>query len=324
VKRGFLLGKFMPPHAGHVRLCETALRLVDELTILVCWLPSDRIPGALRLEWMKALFPTARVIGHGEPVPQAPDAHPDFWPIWRGIVKAAHPEPIDFVFAGELYGLRLAEEVGAAFLPIAVRSDADRLSALSASAVRAAPWNHWDMLPPPVRSHYARTICLHGPESVGKTSLAARLARHYGTILVSEYGRTHCEVHGLDFGEADLVTMGEVQSAAIAAARPWCNRRLIADTDALMTAAWCEMLLGHVPPVLLAQPRADLYLLLDMDVPWHDDGTRFFGEAGRRRRFMELSEAMLEQAGVRRVRISGSWESRFHQAVQAIEELGAP
>ena len=106
--RGFVLGKFMPPHEGHVLLCDTARRLVDELTILVCWLPDDPIPGPLRLAWMRELFPTCRVIGHDAPVPQQPADHPDFWPIWRGIVKAAHPEPIDRVFAGQDYGMRLA------------------------------------------------------------------------------------------------------------------------------------------------------------------------------------------------------------------------
>lgn len=30
-----VLGKFMPPHAGHVYLCEFARRWVDELTIVV-------------------------------------------------------------------------------------------------------------------------------------------------------------------------------------------------------------------------------------------------------------------------------------------------
>jgi HTH-type transcriptional regulator, transcriptional repressor of NAD biosynthesis genes len=324
VTRGFILGKFMPPHAGHVILCEAAARLVDELTILVCWLPDDPIPGPLRLEWMRDLFPQARVVGHDALVPHAPAESPDFWPVWRGIVRAAHPEPIDFVFAGEAYGLELARQVGGTFLPLLTPSDADPLSRLSGWQVRADPWAHWPYLPPPVRSHYARTACLHGPESVGKTTLARRLAAHFGTIIVPEYGRFHCETHGLDIGEADLLTIGRAQTALIAAARHWCDRRLIVDTDALMTAAWCEMLLGRVSAELLEQPKCDLYLLLDKDVPWQDDGTRFFGEEERRACFMAVSEEMLARAGVPVVRIGGGWEERFAQAVTAIETLGPP
>ena len=70
-KRGFLLGKFMPPHAGHLSLIRAARALVDELTVLVCWLPRDPIPGETRLQWMRALAPDCRVVGHGEIVPQA-------------------------------------------------------------------------------------------------------------------------------------------------------------------------------------------------------------------------------------------------------------
>ena len=323
--RGFVLGKFMPPHAGHVSLCEAAIALVDRLTILVCWLPGDAVPGPLRLEWMRRLFPAANVVGHGDIVPQAPDEHPDFWPIWRDIVRRAHPEPIEIVFAGEAYGARLAAEVGARFVPLGGRfpSGPERVP-LTASAVRARPWDHWDMLPPPVRAYYARTVCLHGPESVGKTTLAKRLADHFGTIVAAEYGRTHCELHGLELDENDLLTIGRAQTATIAALVPWCNRRLIADTDALMTAAWCEMLLGRVPEPLLDQPKADLYLLLEPDVPWVDDGTRLFGGEAERARFLRASERVLETAGVDWVRLTGDWDARFDQAAAAIERLGPP
>ena len=319
--RGFILGKFMPPHAGHVHLCDTARRLVDDLTILVCWLPDDPVPGPLRLEWMRELFPDCRVIGHDAIVPQTPEDHPDFWPIWEGIVKDAHPEPIDRVFAGEAYGRQLAERVGGEFILVGPRVHAG----LSGTAVRADPWAHWDQLPGPVRAHYARTICLHGPESTGKSTLAPRLAEHFGTIWVPEYGRVHCELYGLELDAHGLATIAQTQSAMTRAALPWCKRRLIVDTDALTTAAWSIMLLGEVPPAVLEDvPDIDLYLLSDIDVPWADDGSRYFPEPERRRRFMQACEEVLERAGARWVRISGDPDSRFRQAVEAIEHLGGP
>ena len=173
--RGFLLGKFMPPHAGHQMLIDSARAMVDELTILVCWLPDDPIPGPLRLQWMRELAPGCRVIGHDAVVPRAPEDSADFWPIWRAIVAQAHPEPINLLFAGEAYGLRLAQEVGGRFVPLGARildADRDGLGGLSASAVRADPWSHWRWIAPPVRSHFTRTIVLHGVESTGKSVLA--------------------------------------------------------------------------------------------------------------------------------------------------------
>jgi NadR type nicotinamide-nucleotide adenylyltransferase len=320
VTRGFLLGKFMPPHAGHMRLCETAQALADQLTILVCWLPGDPIPGELRLEWMREMLPRARVLGHGAVVPQAPGDHPDFWAIWREIVREAHPEPIDLVFAGEDYGARLASELGARFVQVPRTGDG-----FSATAVRTDPWGEWDALPPPVRGHYAQTICLHGPESSGKTVLAERLARRFGTSWMHEHGRVYClgmPVHAL--AAEDLETIARRQSAMIAAGRRWCARRLFADTDALTTAAWSLMLLGHVPDGVRGHAPADLYLLLEDDAPWIDDGTRVFGEPCRRRDFFEACERVLVETGAPYVRVGGDWEARYRACVAAVESLPPP
>jgi len=320
MSNGFLLGRFMPPHAGHVHLCETARRLVDRLTILVCWLPEDPVPGPLRLAWLRALFPDCRVIGREGIVPRPHARDPDLRPAWREIVKAVHPEPVDRVFAGEASGAWLAEAVGAAFVPVGPRLHPN----LSSAAVRADPWAHWPHLPAPVRPHYARTICLHGPESTGKSVLAEQLAAHFGTIWTPEYGRLHCETFGFDLDDAGLVTIAEVQQAMIAASLPSCERRLIADTDALTTAAWSIMILGHVPDSLVASPLADLYLLTDIDVPWEDDGMRYFPDDERRRQFMQACRDVLVRAGAEWVEISGSWEERFATAVAATEALGPP
>lgn len=318
--RGFLLGKFMPPHAGHVLLCRTATALVDELTILVCWLPDDPIPGPLRLEWMRALFPNARVIGHDAVVPQTPDEHPDFWPIWRAIVQTVHPDPIDVVFASESYGARLAAEVGARFHPVDPGREA---VPISSRAIRANPWGHWPHIPGPVRPYYARTICLHGPESTGKSSLAPRLAATFDTGMVPEYGRTWCEQFGTDLTMDDLLHIATTHDAMTRAMLPECNRRLILDTDPLMTAAWARMLFGRRHPWFDRwRGHADLYLLLDIDLPWIEDGTRLFGTVERRRLFLDIAREELERAGVRWAWVRGEGEARFESAMEAIRAAG--
>lgn len=322
--RGFLLGKFMPPHAGHLSLIAAARALVDELTVLVCWLPGDPIPGETRLAWMRDLVPDARVIGHGETVPQAPEDSADFWPIWRAIVAAAHPEPIDYLFAGEAYGAQLAAEVGGLYVPLGGRVlglAADPVAGLSASAVRADPAAHWPHLPDPVRAHYRRTVCLHGAESTGKTTLAAALAAATGALTVGEYGRSHCEAHREPLTRDDLLLIGRAQQAMIAAATPWCGPLLIADTDALMTAAWCEMLLGERPQELMDADKCDLYLLLEPDLPWVDDGTRFFADPAERHRFARIVEQVLIDAGVPFARIAGAGPDRLAAARAALGEL---
>lgn len=320
--RGFVLGKFMPPHDGHVLLCEIAQARVDRLTILVCSLPDDPIEGTLRVAWMRELFPDCRVLHHDAVVPQAPEDHPDFWPIWRDIVRAAHPEPIDYVFASEAYGARLAGEVGARFHPV----DPERVMApVSGTAMRADPYGQWRFMSDPVRRHHARTICLHGPESVGKSVLAGQLAAHLDAALAPEFGRTWCEAHGVDLDMGDLLAIAKTQQAMIDAAKPRSNGWVVTDTDALMTAVWADMMLGRRDPWFdRFDGFADLYLLLDIDLPFVDDGLRLYGGEAERRHFFDLCKEELERRGVAWALVSGTGEARLENALAAIRTFAAP
>ncbi len=316
--RGFVLGKFMPPHEGHVMLCDFARNYCDDLTVLVCTRPVEPIDGNLRFAWMRELCPIARVIHFDEDVPQEPHEHPDFWSIWKRIVVRAHPEPIDFVFASESYGLQLAQEVGARFVPF----DPGRMAQpISASRIRENPFAVWHFLPPPVRAYYAKSVCLHGPESTGKSSLAAALAERFKTVASPEYGRTYCEVFGNECDADDLRNIVRGHNALDSAARRQANRILVQDTDAVMTAVWADMLLGKRPPDLDRVERtADLYLLCDIDIPWHNDGTRYtdLSADATRKRFFALCRDELERRGLPYVLVSGSREKRLSTAIEAI------
>ena len=162
------------------------------------------------------------------------------------------------------------------------------------------------------------SICFHGAESTGKSVLSAQLAREFGGTWVPEYGRTYCEERGTDLGMADLLAIAEGQATAVQAAMAAQPRLLILDTDQLMTAAWAQMLFGEVPAELLQFPKADFYLLFSPDVPWIDDGTRFFGKGPLRSRFAALAQEMLVRAKVPYRIVSGSWAEREEQARQAI------
>lgn len=168
------------------------------------------------------------------------------------------------------------------------------------------------------------SIVLHGVESTGKSVLAERLARHFGTLWVPEYGRAHAETHGIDMTEEDLLLIGRTQAAMIAAAMPGATRFLFADTDSLMTSAWAEMMIGHAPKALLTYPKADLYLQLEPDVAWIADPVRIYGDAQVRARFAQICRNMLEQSGVRWAAIGGDWDARFARAVAIVEALEPP
>jgi len=319
--RGFLLGKFMPPHAGHVALCRMAAALVDELTVMVCTLEHEPVPGKLRAAWLRALLPGVNVAHHDRDIPQEPADHPDFWPIWRRTIRGLHRSPIDLVFGADPYAVRLAEELGAR--PV-VTDPARSAFPVSSSTIRADPAGHWRHIPGPVRPWYQKRVVVFGSESVGKSTLAERLAAWLGGPVVPEYGRTYEGTRGDGPWSADeLIELARRHEAHRAAIAPWAGPVLIEDTDPLQTAAWAQMLLGQTVPELEARPQADLYLLLDADVPFVQDGIRYFADGGGRRRFQALCEALLDRAGARYEKIAGSWDERERQARAAVERLRA-
>lgn len=316
---GMLLGKFMPPHLGHVFLGEFAARYTERLTLVVCSLESEPIPGELRFRWMRELFPFENVVHLTDELPQTPEEHPDFWNLWRSALTRVLPGKMDFVFASEDYGWRLAEELGARFVPI----DHSRSAVpMSGTAIRTDPMKNWDYIPRPVRPYFVKRVCVFGPESTGKTTLSRRLAEHFRTAWVPEYARTLLESKGGLLDASDLPRFVRGQIASEEALARNANRVLICDTDPLTTLIWSETLYSACDPFVCEQAETrtyDLYLLLDVDVPWIADECRYLPE--NRGAFFERCRDELQQRSRRFVTLTGTWEERFTQAVQAVERL---
>jgi NadR type nicotinamide-nucleotide adenylyltransferase len=164
-----------------------------------------------------------------------------------------------------------------------------------------------------------RTICLHGPESTGKSTVGPAIAAHLGGQLLDEYGREYAEAHGVDFTMADLVAIAVEHDRRARAMLAAGADPLILDTDPLMTAVWADMLYGTRDSWFDNwQGTADLYLLFDIDLPWIEDGTRLFGTREARQRFFDLSKAELERRGVRWALVSGAEDARLESALTAI------
>lgn len=175
-----------------------------------------------------------------------------------------------------------------------------------------------------------KRICLHGPESTGKSTLGTRLAAELGCEIVPEYGRAYCEAHGTDIGIAELVHIAQTQDAMNRAAATRATELdagfVLFDTDPLITAVWADMMFGATAGYRRHTyfddfaGFADLYLLLDIDLPFIDDGLRVYAQPAERQRFFDLCLAELEMRGVRHVRIQGVGEARFEAAKAALFE----
>ncbi len=319
--RGFLLGKFMPPHAGHLAMCRMGLAVVDELTVMVCTLDAEPIPGWLRAVWMRELLPGARIVHYDREIPQEPAEHPDFWAIWRQEIGEIHSEPVDFVFGSEPYLVRLAQELGARPVPV----DPDRRAfPVSGQAIRKDPAAHWRHIPGPVRPWYQKRIVTFGAESTGKSVMAEQLADWLGGPVVPEMGRTYEDVRPEgDWQAENLIELAQRHEAHRAAIAPEAGPVLAEDTDPLLTSVWARMLLGERVAWLESRPKADLYLLMDSDVPFVQDGGRYFDTDDTRARFQALCIEALDRAGARVAHITGDWPTREAQVRAAVERLMA-
>jgi len=269
--RGLVLGKFLPPHNGHRYLIDFARHCVDQLAVVVGSLPDEPIPGHLRHAWMQELFPDCRVLHLAEPLPQYPAEAPDFWDQWRTSLQRILPWPVQRVFASEAYGTRLAQELGATFWPLELQR---QTQPISGTQIREAPWQHWAFLPQCVRPYFVRRVCVVGPESSGKSTLALALAQRLNTVCVPEYAEIWLRHRAGQLQPDDLLTIARAQQALMQALARQANRLQICDTELLTTRCWSTELYGEVPPALaaLCQPEADaLYLLCQPDLAWQDD-----------------------------------------------------
>ncbi len=312
-----VLGKFMPPHAGHLHLIEFAQRFAGKARVVVEEIPEEPIPVALRASWLRELCPDSEILTLHDKNPQEPAEHPDFWHIWRESLLRSLGRPPAFVVASEPYGGRLAAELGARFIPL----DGWRSALpISATAIRQAPWRHWEYLPAPVRAHYATRVRLVGAESTGKSRLARRLAEHFRTRAVPEFAESLLRAEPARELTSDLLLdFARGQLASESSLARHCRRLLFCDTCANTTALWHRLLFSAPHPQIEALARGTSYaltLVCDVDVPFVQDSHRV-GESTRAPFMALLDEALFEISGPV-VRLGGDWDARFQGAVDAV------
>jgi len=272
--RGLVVGKFYPPHRGHRFLIDAAAAACDAVWVIVCGRPGEDPPGELRAAWIREIHPDAAVLLIDDTYDEQDSA------VWaENAIRWLGFAP-DAVFTSEDYGDAFARCLGCRHVLV---DRAREAVPISGTAVRADPLGRWDFLEPPVRAYYAKRVCLVGAESTGKTTLAAALAAHFGTVWVPEFGREYSErmLAGLGeyrFRSEDFVEIARRQCAMEDEAARRANRVLVCDTDAFATAIWHRRYLGEPSPeveaIAASRRSPDLYLVTDVDTPFVQDGLR--------------------------------------------------
>jgi NadR type nicotinamide-nucleotide adenylyltransferase len=165
-------------------------------------------------------------------------------------------------------------------------------------------------------------IAVVGPESTGKSTMSDYLAAHYQTIAVPEYARGYCANLTEPCTWQDEINMFYGQLALEAELLPQANKVLICDTTFITVKIWSDEMFGKAPQQVLDElPKHpyDLYLLLNIDLPWQDDPLRNFPTM--RQHFMDVWYKELDALNANYVLISGTGNDRYESAIRAIDEF---
>ena len=171
-------------------------------------------------------------------------------------------------------------------------------------------------------------VCLTGPESTGKTTLAQRLAEWADTEWVPEASRVYAERKRTPLSARDVGPIARehimLADAAAERVRERGSDLLVLDADLLSTVVYARHYYGAVPRWVLGaerERRADLYLLCDVDVPWVPDGIRDRPQ-NREEMFSRFERALIRRHAPYR-RVSGDCEQRWIVARDAVRTLCA-
>lgn len=166
-------------------------------------------------------------------------------------------------------------------------------------------------------------IAVVGPESTGKSTMANYLAKELKTLCVPEYARFYCEDLNRQYTLEDEVNIFHGQRALEeAVATKVINNILICDTTILTVKIWCDHLFNHTPENVVEEIRNrkyDLYLLMDIDLPWEDDPLRDFPD--EREHFMKVWIAELDAQNANYQIISGENRDRLKNGLKSSHQF---
>lgn len=319
MKRGLVIGKFMPVHLGHIALINFAADQCDELIVSMSFTDKDPIPAQLRFLWMTEIFkerPSVKLFMVKD------DFDNEYLPliqrtrIWSDFVFRTYPN-IDVLFSSEDYGEPFAKYLGVKHQPF----DPDRRKfAVSATRIRNKPFQYWDYIPAVVRPYFVKLVCFYGPESTGKSTMAVRMSERYQSEFVPEVARELITTN--DFNTDDIIKIGHAHFQRIEEKKKVANKILFCDTDAITTQIYSHHYLKVVPDVLHELEKKvnyERYFLMDIDVPWVADGLRDLGN--HRETMMTVFKEALTKRGISYIFVTGSQKEREEIVSREIDKL---
>ncbi len=169
-----------------------------------------------------------------------------------------------------------------------------------------------------------KRIAIVGPESTGKSTLAAALAAYFQEPWVPEVAREYLEKLDRPYAYEDLHQIGRQQMQLEDKLAGEAKSYLFCDTDLRVIQVWSQHRYGKVDPWVLeelARRTYDLILLCATDLPWKADPLREHPDLEMRQQFFEIYQQLSQASGFPWVLISGDTAQRLSTAIQAVGSL---
>ena len=336
---GVFVGKFTPPHRGHINAIINAGTKCKTLYVVVSHNPKldeelfkdgiiKPIPFVKKMKWMEEEFSELdhiKIVGLDETnIP----TYPNGWDLWTEELKRVVPEKFDVIFGGEP---EYAENYKIYFPDVDyVQFDVDRTEfPVSATKIRNNPYKYWDYIIGPARPWIAKKVLIVGTESAGKSTLTKCLAKIYNTSWAREEGRYYSEkyfnknesLYEVEDFYRICLEQNEIERHALRNA----NKVVFFDTDNIITQYYCELYMGEPNPKiehLLDPDRYDIIMMLTPDVDWVPDGMRWISDQNERwKMHTKLKQMYIDRGyGDKIIEISGDYTQRLNKAKEIVDK----
>lgn len=321
--KAFVFGKFLPFHKGHEAMMNFALTKCDFLTVLVCCSDKESIPDTFRKAWIEKAFEKKknieiRTFNYLESeLPNTSESSESVSKIWADVFKKQLPD-YSLLITSEEYGNFVAAFMNIQHIAFDIPK---KHFPVSATAIRNDLFANWKFLPDSVKPDFAIKVAILGTESTGKTSLAEKLSKYFNCGLVLEAAR-EIIANSNNFSFDDLHLVASEHSNRIDKTILADSPLVIIDTDIHTTKSYSRFTFEkelEISTDIYNSNRANIYLYLNNDVEYIQDGTRL-SEAERN--LLDLSHRqVLTDHNIDIIEINGDWDERFEKAVEQINKL---
>lgn len=278
------------PTVGHKYIIDFAKNLVKHngvVHVIVGTLDREPVDGEKRFVSIRQAY---RVNGYikvhhlHRDVPQEPSEHPDFWTVWRDIVREfVDVQPDDYFVASELYGMDMANVLGCKFMPC---NRYRETVPVKGTDVRNDLMDSFEFILPEFQQHIRKTVTIFGAESCGKTTMARTLAKELNGHFVPEWAREYLETVGAEVTDERMLAIVHGQTAAQTTARDDLYNKpfIFQDTDLYSTLGYYRLWGGGTDhDVDLCEYNAkrlksDLYIVMNDGIPFEADPLRYGGD----------------------------------------------